>query len=174
MICNYKKIKDEIVKILLEMDYHICFLIGDNGCGKTDIATTVSEIDDSIRVFDNFNGDYKNIPTDGKNIIITYRRDIVEMANPTDSVILIYKDGLYCVCDIESESVVQNMFYNVFYRSVDRTMILQRLILNAISGVWSEYCNDFLQEYLKGEVKKSDKCILNIINDYKEKTIWKN
>lgn len=171
---NYKRMKDEIVKILLEMDFHICFLIGENGCGKTDITQELNKIDSSIRVFDNFIGNYNEIPEDGKNIIITYRRDIVEKANPTDSVILIYEDGLYCVCDIESELVVQNMFHNVFFRQVDRQLILQRLLINAVTGVWNEYCEEFLEEYLKGEIRKSDKCILNMINEYKENTIWMN
>lgn len=174
MLNNYKRMKEEIVKILLNMDYHICFLIGDNGCGKTDVANSVKKIDASIRIFDNFTGRYCDLPIDGKNIVITHRREILEVANPTDSVILFYEDGLYCVCDIEDEHVVQNMFHSVFYTSINRDKILQRLMWNAVSGVWNDYCEDYLQKYLKEHVSKSDECILKVISDFKQKTIWKD
>lgn len=173
MVNNYERMRDEIVKILLNMDYHICFLIGDNGCGKSDIASIVTEQDSSIRVFDNYIEQYSKLPTDGKNIVITHRREIIESADATDSVILIYSDGLYCTCQVEDEGTVQNMFHNLYHRQISRNMILQRLLLNAVSGVWSDYCEEFLQEYLKGEIRKSDQCILDILYDFKEETIWK-
>lgn len=174
MVKNYERMRDEIVKILLQMDYHICFLLGDNGCGKTDIAEIVKNTDNSIRVFDNYVGQYCELPTDGKNIVITHRREILESADSIDSVILIYSDGLFSVCDVEDESTVQNMFHNLYYQKTSRKMILQRLLWNAISGVWSDYCEEYLQEFLKGEVRKSDNCILDVLRNYKEKTIWMN
>lgn len=173
MVKNYNRMKEEIINVLLTMDFHICFLIGENSCGKTDVANKVRELDNSIYIFDNFKGKYSDLPKDGKNIVITHQREIVETANPTDSIILFYEDGLYCVCQVEDEHVVQNMFYSVFFTEKNREKVLQRLMWNAVSGVWNDYCEEYLQEYLKEPVSKANECILKVISDFKEETIWK-
>ena len=45
---------------------------------------------------------------------------------------------------------------------------------NSVSGVWNDYCEEYLQDYLKGKIRKSDRCILKLIEESKDNTIWKD
>lgn len=165
---QFERMKDEIVNILLNKDYNVCFIIGDNSCGKTDIAEMLKKKTSAIKIFDNFNQRYEDIPKDKKCVVITHSRFVLENANPLDMVVAIFSDLLYCVTNIEDRSVVRNLFNMISEKEISKTSILQRLLNNAVSGVWSNYNQEYLDSLKTETITKADKYILDTIDKFKK------
>lgn len=168
---TYEQMKEEVTYIITKhLKYHICFLIGDNMTGKTDIANLVKKIDPSIIIFDNYRGRYDELPSKGKILVITHNPIILKCANPTDKIIMLQSNYIYLVTDIEDKSHVDSIFYKMSSNNYNSNFLLSCLLNNACQGCWSKLNNEFLEIYKKekGTITKSDELI------FKEIENWKN
>lgn len=163
---QFEKMKNEIVDILFHADYNICFLIGDNSCGKTDIASMLRERTEDIIILDNFNGKYEDIPQDKKCLVITHSRQVLESAKYSDMVIAICPDYLFCVTDICDGSKVQNLI-SMTYEKPTTQSVLSRLLNNVLSCGWSEYFDEYYEKVKKENLSKSDEVIIKEIEKWK-------
>lgn len=154
---SYDGLKQEVADIIVnKFNNRICFLIGDNMTGKTEIANLVKEMDSSIKIFDNYYGKYSNLPSVGRSLVITHNRMVLEQADSKDKVIMLMPNSIYCATEIESKSHVDTMFY-VTGQEDSLNFLLSRLLNNAVSGCWSDLNEKYL-EYYKNSKQKITPC----------------
>lgn len=168
---TYEEMKYEVAYIITKrLKYHICFLIGDNMTGKTDIAELVNQLDPSIIVLDNYKGKYNDLPQNGKVLVITHNPYILKSAHYTDKVISIYRNTIYMITDIEDDNHVDSLFYYQNEENHNLHFLLGKLLNNATQGCWSKLNDEFLELYKKEkeEIKKSDELIFNEIDYWKK------
>ena len=86
-----------------------------------------------------------------------------------DKVIMLVKNSIYCVTDIENGSHIDDIFYHLMQED-DLNFLLSRLLNNAIDGCWSKLNDEYLEFYKKkkGDIKKTDKLIFDEIEKYKK------
>jgi hypothetical protein len=169
---TFDDMKKEVAYIITNKlnfnNYNVCFIIGDNSTGKTEIGKLVKEMSSNIEVIDNYNQHYNELPKNKKLVVITHYPWILKEASEYDKVIMIYKDAVYKLSDIESQNNVDNMFDQLYNNSKDR--LLQVAMSNALQGCWSKLNDEYLEKYKeeKGALQKSDELIINEIDKWKD------
>lgn len=172
----FENMKKEVVEIITkQLKSQKIFLIGDNMTGKTEICNMVKNQDNSIDIFDNFNDKYSNLPNDSKILVVTHNRLVLQNASPYDKIIMLRKDSIYCILDVESQNDVDNYFYTLTLEN-NLELLLSSLLNNAIQGIWSDLNEYYLNLYKekKKELKKSDLLIIKTIEDFKKDCIHLN
>ena len=172
----FENMKKEVVEIITkQLKSQKIFLIGDNMTGKTEICNMVKNQDNSIDIFDNFNEKYSNLPNDSKILVVTHNRLVLQNASPYDKIIMLRKDSIYCILDVESQNDVDNYFYTLTLEN-NLELLLSSLLNNAIQGIWSELNEYYLNLYKekKKELKNSDLLIIQTIEDFKKDCIHLN
>ena len=172
----FENMKKEVVEIITkQLKSQKIFLIGDNMTGKTEICNMVKNQDNSIDIFDNFNDKYSNLPNDSKILVVTHNRLVLQNASPYDKIIMLRKDSIYCILDVESQNDVDNYFYILTLEN-NLELLLSSLLNNAIQGIWSDLNEYYLNLYKekKKELKKSDLLIIKTIEDLKKDCIHLN
>ena len=167
---NYEEMKQEVAYIITKkINNHICFLIGDNMTGKTDIGELVQNLDDSILVLDNFNGKYSDLPKDGRILVITHNPWILKNAYCRDKIIMLVKNSIYAITEVEDNFHIDNIFYKLSKKD-DLTFLLARLLNNAVDGCWSKLNNEYLEYYKKNKrnIEKTDILIFDEIEKWKK------
>lgn len=169
----FDKMKEEVVDIIVnQLNYQKIFLIGDNMTGKTEICNMVKDKDDSIEIFDNYNDKYSNLPNDKRILVVTHNMYVVKFANPLDKIIMLKRDSIYCIKDVESSNDVENYFYTLM-QDVTLKYILSSLLNNATEGIWSDLNQYYLDFYKKEKkLENSDWCIINLIENLKENCVY--
>lgn len=172
----FENMKKEVVEIITkQLKSQKIFLIGDNMTGKTEICNMVKNQDNSIDIFDNFNDKYSNLPNDRRILVVTHNRLVLQNASPYDKIIMLRKDSIYCILDVESQNDVDNYFDTLTLEN-NLELLLSSLLNNAIEGIWSDLNEYYLNLYKekKKELKKSDLLIIKTIEDFKKDCIHLN
>lgn len=172
----FENMKKEVVEIITkQLKSQKIFLIGDNMTGKTEICNMVKNQDNSIDIFDNFNDKYSNLPNDRRILVVTHNRLVLQNANPYDKIIMLRKNSIYCILDVESSNDVDNYFYTLTLEN-NLKLLLSSLLNNAIQGIWSDLNEYYLNLYKekKKELKNSDLLIIQTIEDFKKDCIHLN